>query len=31
MVLLEPKVVMDVKVVLHCMCKVSLWKLEGGA
>jgi hypothetical protein len=20
----------DVKVVLHCMCKISLWDLEGG-
>ena len=29
-VLLEPKVMKDVKVVLHCICKFCLWDMEGG-
>jgi hypothetical protein len=30
MVVFEPKVVRDVKVVLHFICKVSLLDFEGG-
>jgi len=30
MVLLEPKVMGDVKAVLCCICKFSLWDMKGG-